>query len=131
MNKTVKKINTDQLAEMVANITKQYIRESYDLNYNWMDPETGEDEYEEAQGVFKDNPGTPMDKNPDDEFYDDFLSNPAENSFQSDEDTSMDDDSDLDSLLESKEKKMLSDRQDELLNFITENWNNHANNLIK
>lgn len=142
MNKTVRKINKDQLAEMVANITKQVIKESFDFTPNGLNPEASEDEYSEAQDYFRDNPGMPMDEpngeNGDEEFYDDFLSNPAESSFpteepgdESGEDGIGADEIDLDSLLESKEAESLTERQDKLLNFITENWDNHANNLIK
>ena len=131
MNKNVKKISKDHLVEMVTNITKQVIKESV-----FSDPEVGADEYEEQQDMFRNNPGLPMDEpmgaNGDEQFYDDFLSNPAEQSFPTEEPEAMgEDEIDLDSLLENKEEEDLVEKQDKLLNFITENWNHHANNLIK
>lgn len=121
-NKT-KKITKDQLVEMVTKITKQVISESV-----FSDPEVGADEYEEIQGLPMD---TPM-ENGDEEFYDDFLKNPAEESFQTEEpgDMPSEDEIDLDTLLENKENKELAEKQDKLFSFITENWNHHANNLI-
>lgn len=143
MNKNVKRISKDQLVEMVTNITKQVIKESV-----FSVPEVGAEEYEQQQDFLKNNPGLPMDKplnepmdapmndpmgtNGDEQFYDDFLSNPAEQSFPTEEPEAMgEDEIDLDSLLENKEEEDLVEKQDKLLNFITENWDHHANNLIK
>ena len=132
MNKNVKRISKDQLVEMVTNITKQVIKESI-----FPGPEVGADEYEQQQDFLKNNPGLPMDEpmgdNGDEQFYDDFLTNPAEQSFPTEEpgETLGEDEIDLDNLFEAKEEEELAERQDKLLNFITENWDNHANNLIK
>ena len=116
MDKKTKKITKDQLVEMVTNITKQVISES-------MFPETNG--YEGQQEM----PAA----NNDEEFYDDFLKNPAEESFPTEEENNAlgEDEIDLDTLFENKEKEELAEKQDKLLSFITENWNNHANNLIK
>lgn len=147
MKKQVRKINKSQLVEMVTNITKKVLQESI-----FSDPEVRADEYEEQQDHFRNNPGMPMDEpegieiannNPmggDEDFYDDFLSNPAEESFPTEEPGVMPGDEvqnqimpedELRAMLESKEKEELQEKQDKLLNFITENWDHHANNLIK
>ena len=131
MEKTIKKLNEAQLCNLISNITKQYIMESMGLG-----SEVGEDQYEMEQDYFNipDSDGTPIDDLGDDEFYDDFFENPAEESFSDDEtiDTPSNGEiDDYDALLESKEKEDLSEKQTKLLTYITENWDNHANNLIK
>ena len=131
MEKTIKKLNEAQLCNLISNITKQYIMESMGLG-----SEVGEDQYEMAQDYFNspDSDGTPIDDLGDDEFYDDFFENPAEESFSDDETIdapSNGEFDDYDALLESKEKEDLSKKQTKLLTYITENWDNHVNNLIK
>lgn len=131
MEKTIKKLNEAQLCNLISNITKQYIMESMGLG-----SEVGEDQYEMEQDYFNspDSDGTPIDDLGEDEFYDDFFENPAEESFSDDEDIetpSNGEFDDYDALLESKEKEDLSEKQTKLLTYITENWDNHANNLIK
>lgn len=131
MEKTIKKLNEAQLCNLISNITKQYIMESMGLG-----SEVGEDQYEMEQDYFNnpDSDGTPIDDLGDDEFYDDFFENPAEESFSDNEtiDTPSNGEiDDYDALLESKEKEDLSEKQTKLLTYITENWDNHANNLIK
>ena len=131
MEKTIKKLKEAQLCNLISNITKQYIMESMGLG-----SEVGEDQYEMEQDYFNnpDSDGTPIDDLGDDEFYDDFFENPAEESFSDNEtiDTPSNGEiDDYDALLESKEKEDLSEKQTKLLTYITENWDNHANNLIK
>lgn len=131
MEKTIKKLNEAQLCNLISNITKQYIMESMGLG-----SEVGEDQYEMEQDYFNspDSDGTPIDDLGDDEFYDDFFENPAEESFSDDETIdapSNGEFDDYDALLESKEKEDLSKKQTKLLTYITENWDNHVNNLIK
>lgn len=131
MEKTIKKLNEAQLCNLISNITKQYIMESMGLG-----SEVGEDQYEMEQDYFNspDSDSTSIDNLGDDEFYDDFFENPAEESFSDDETIdapSNGEFDDYDALLESKEKEDLSEKQTKLLTYITENWDNHANNLIK
>ena len=125
MSKKVTKINEQQLVKMISDITKRCINESMGL-----DPEAGEDEYETEQEYFNgpDGNGMPLD-DVNDEYEDWFPENPAEESFS--DDTAGDEFNEYDELLESKEKENLQEKQEKLLTFITENWNNHANNLIK
>lgn len=137
MDKKVKTLNESQLCDLITNITKQYIMESMGL-----DPEVGEDQYEMEQDYFRgpDSEGMPVDNlGGDEEFYDDFFENPAEEEFDEDHpdfenagfpyDSSRD--LEYDQLLESKNKVDMEEKQNKLLTFITENWDNHANNLIK
>ena len=141
MNKNTKKISKDQLVEMITNITKQVIKESV-----FSDPEVGADEYEEQQGILSGPEGDGMAMDPlndtlgdnsDESFYDDFLTNPATEAFPGDNDEMSNgeafpgNDYNFDTLLENKAKEELIEKQNKLFNFITENWDNHANNLIK
>ena len=126
MSKNIRTLNEAQLCDLVTNITKQYLMESMGL-----DPESGEDEYGIKQDYFNsDSHGSDV---PDEEFYDDFFDNPAEEAFGNDTDSELDsyDDGGYDALLESKEKENFAEKQEKLFTFITENWDNHANNLIK
>ncbi len=145
MNKNTKSMSKDQLVEMITNITKQVIKESV-----FSDPEVGADDYEEQQGILNgpEGDGMPMDNiddplndtlgdNSDEAFYDDFLTNPATEAFPGDNDEMSNgeafpgDDDNFDTLLENKAKEELIEKQNKLFKFITENWDNHANNLIK
>lgn len=135
MSKNIRTLNEAQLCDLVTNITKQCLMESMGL-----DPESGEDEYGMEQDYFNspdsvgDNAGDSYGSDvPDEEFYDDFFDNPAEEAFGDDTDSELDsyDDGGYDTLLESKEKEDLAEKQEKLFTFITENWDNHANNLIK
>ena len=157
-NKMKKTLNESEFKSMIANMTKQVLKESFGL-----DPEVGEDEYAETQDYLKgpDGDGMMVDDLPtagDDteEFYNDFFAeNPAEESFPTTDDdfeTNTEEDEfdedhpnlqhlgwpydsgrdlEYDQLLESKNKVDMEEKQNKLLTFITENWDNHANNLIK
>lgn len=131
MSKNIRTLNEAQLCDLVTNITKQCLMESMGL-----DPECGEDEYGMEQDYFN-SPDNVADSHgsdvPDEEFYDDFFDNPAEEAFGNDTDSELDsyDDGGYDTLLENKEKEDLAEKQEKLFTFITENWDNHANNLIK
>lgn len=128
----IKQLNESQLCDLITKATKQVLKESFGL-----DPEVGEDDYQMTQDYLNspDDEGMPVDNlGGDEEFYDDFLSNPAEEEFIPEEDPN-----DMpmetipepyDELLESKNKVDLKEKQDKLLSFITENWDNHANSLI-
>lgn len=135
MDKKVKTLNESQLCDLITNITKQYIMESMELHPEF--GEVGEEPYEMEQDYFRgsDSEGMPVDNlGGDEEFYDDFFENPAEESFPEEEpiDKPTEDIPETyDELLESKNKVDMEEKQNKLLNFITENWDNHANNLIK
>lgn len=146
----MKQMNESKMEALVKRITRNVLNESFGL-----DPEAGEDRYQEEQDYFNnpENEGKPMDGNGendlpfeenemdellsqydnkeggDEEFYDDFLSNPTEESFPEEENPAHMDETDT--LWESKENEELVEKQNKLLSFITENWNHHANNLIK
>jgi len=135
MDKKVKTLNESQLCDLITNITKQYIMEAMELHPEF--GEVGEKPYEMEQDYFRgpDSEGMPVDNlGGDEEFYDDFFENPAEESFPEEEpiDKPTEDIPETyDELLESKNKVDMEEKQNKLLNFITENWDNHANNLIK
>jgi hypothetical protein len=136
----IKQLNESQLCDLITKATKQVLKESFGL-----DPEVGEDEYQmtqdyvnspEGEGMSLDNLDGGIEQD-----YDDFFKpevNPAEDAFegeQSDfENTALPDDSDngleYNQLLENKNKVDMEEKQDKLLTFITENWDNHANSLI-
>ena len=119
MSRKITKMNESQLCGLIADITKQYLKESMGLDPEFEDglddetpPESLEDEYDDW---FPENPAETdfADENePDGEIMDDTME-------------------DYDTLLENKEKEDLAEKQTKLLSFITENWDNHANNLIK
>lgn len=136
----IKQLNESQLCDLITKATKQVLKESFGL-----DPEAGEDEYQMTQDYVNspEGEGMPLD-NLDggiEQDYDDFFKpevNPAEDAFdvgQSEFDnTELPDDSDngleYDQLLENKNKVDMEEKQNKLLTFITENWDNHANSLI-
>ena len=136
----IKQLNESQLCDLITKATKQVLKESFGL-----DPEVGEDEYQMTQDYLNspDGEGMPVDNlGGDEEFYDDFLSNPAEESFPEEHDEDHPDfehagwphdsssDLEYDQLLENKNKVDMEEKQNQLLSFITENWDNHANSLI-
>ena len=128
----IKQLNESQLCDIIAEATKKVLKESFGL-----DPEAGEDDYQMTQDYLNspDGEGMAVDNlGGDEEFYDDFFSNPAEEEFIPEEDP---DDMPMetipenyDELLESKNKADMEEKQNKLLTFITENWDNHANRLI-
>ena len=132
----IKQLNESQLCDLITKATKQVLKESFGL-----DPEVGEGEYEMTQDYLNspDGDGMPIDSLGDDttnsieKEYDDFFApeeNPAEDAFPGEEPTEEIPET-YDQLLESKNKVDMEEKQNKLLTFITENWNNHANNLIK
>ena len=128
----IKQLNESQLCDLITKATKQVLKESFGL-----DPEVGEDEYQTTQDYLNspDGEGMPVDNlGGDEEFYDDFLANPAEEEFIPEEtpnDAPMETiPENYDELLESKNKVDMEEKQNKLLSFITENWDNHANSLI-
>lgn len=88
MSKNIRTLNEAQLCDLVTNITKQCLMESMGL-----DPESGEDEYGMEQDYFN-SPDNVADSHgsdvPDEEFYDDFFDNPAEEAFGNDTDSELD-----------------------------------------
>jgi len=141
----IKQLNESQLCDIITEATKKVLKESFGL-----DPEVGEDEYEMTQDYLNspDGEGMPIDNdttNPIEQEYDDFFSpeeNPAEDEFPDEHDEDHPDfenagwpydssrDLEYDQLLESKNKVDMEEKQNKLLTFITENWDNHANSLI-
>ena len=136
----IKQLNESQLCDIITEATKRALKESFGL-----DPEVGEDEYQMTQDYLNspDGEGVPVDNlGGDEEFYDDFLSNPAEESFPEEHDEDHPDfehagwpydssnDLEYDQLLENKNKVDMEEKQNKLLTFITENWDNLANSLI-
>ncbi len=135
MNKNVKKLNEQQLVNLITNITKKYLNESLGI-------EAGlEGEPMEGDRPLDDDITNPID-NPIEQEYDDFFApeeNPAEEGFDEDHpdfehagwpyDSGRD--MELDKYLNDHDSKALQEKQEKLLATITENWNNHANNLIK
>ena len=141
----IKQLNESQLCDLITKATKQILRESFGL-----DPEVGEDDYQMTQDYLNspDGEGMPIDNdttNPIEQEYDDFFSpeeNPAEESFPEEHDEDHPDfenagwpydssrDLEYDQLLESKNKADMEEKQNKLLTFITENWDNHSNSLI-
>lgn len=139
----IKQLNESQLCDIITEATKRVLKESFGL-----DPEVGEDDYQMTQDYLNSPDGEGMsidDMNGDNDItdpieqeYDDFFTpeeNPAEEEFIPEEDP---DDMPMetipetyDELLESKNKVDMEEKQNKLLTFITENWDNHANNLIK
>ena len=139
----IKQLNESQLCDLITEATKRVLKESFGL-----DPEVGEDDYQMTQDYLNSPDGEGMsidDMNGDNDItdpieqeYDDFFApeeNPAEEEFIPEEDP---DDMPMetipetyDELLESKNKVDMEEKQNKLLTFITENWDNHANNLIK
>lgn len=145
----IKQLNESQLCDIITEATKKVLKESFGL-----DPEVGEDEYEMTQDYLKnpDGEGMPIDSLGDDttdpieQEYDDFFApeeNPAEESFPEEHDEDHPDfenagwpydsnrDLEYDQLLENKNKVDMEEKQNKLLTFITENWDNHVNSLIK
>ena len=143
----IKQLNESQLCDIITEATKRALKESFGL-----DPEVGEDEYAMTQDYLNSPDGEGMsidDMNGDNDItdpieqeYDDFFApeeNPAEEEFDEDHPNLQhlgwpyDSGRDLeyDELLESKNKVDMEEKQNKLLTFITENWDNHANNLIK
>ena len=139
----IKQLNESQLCDLITEATKRVLKESFGL-----DPEVGEDEYEMTQDYLNSPDGEGMsidDMNGDNDItdpieqeYDDFFApeeNPAEEEFIPEEDPNdmpMENIPETyDELLESKNKVDMEEKQNKLLTFITENWDNHANNLIK
>ena len=145
----IKQLNESQLCDIIAEATKKVLKESFGL-----DPEVGEGEYEMTQDYLNspDGDGTSINSlgdgttNPIEQEYDDFFSpeeNPAEESFPEEHDEDHPDfenagwpydsnrDLEYDQLLENKNKVDMEEKQNKLLTFITENWDNHANSLIK
>jgi hypothetical protein len=141
----IKQLNESQLCDLITKATKQVLKESFGL-----DPEVGEDEFNMEHDYLHspEGEGMPVDSlgddttNPIEQEYDDFFTpeeNPAEEEFDEDPpdfenagwpyDSSRD--LEYDQLLESKNKVDMEEKQNKLLTFITENWDNHANNLIK
>lgn len=135
----IKQLNESQLCDIIAEATKKVLKESFGL-----DPEVGEGEYEMTQDYLNspDGEGMPIDSlgddttNPIEQEYDDFFApeeNPAEESFIPEEGNMPTEEipETYDELLESKNKVDMEEKQNKLLTFITENWDNHANSLIK
>jgi hypothetical protein len=128
----VKQLNESQLCDIIAEATKKVLKESFGL-----DPEVGEDNYQMEQDYLNspENEGMPVYNitYPIEQEYDDFFApeeNPAEEAFP-EETPNEEIPENYDQLLESKNKVDMEEKQNKLLTFITENWNNHANNLIK
>ena len=139
----IKQLNESQLCDIITEATKRVLKESFGL-----DPEVGEDDYQMTQDYLNSPDGEGMsidDMNGDNDItdpieqeYDDFFApeeNPAEEEFIPEEDPNdmpMENIPETyDELLESKNKVDMEEKQNKLLTFITENWDNHANNLIK
>lgn len=141
----IKQLNESQLCDLITKATKQVLKESFGFS-----PEVGEDEFNMEQDYLHspEGEGMPVDSlgddttNPIEQEYDDFFApeeNPAEEEFDEDHpdfenagwpyDSSRD--LEYDQLLENKNKVDMEEKQNKLLTFITENWDNHANNLIK
>lgn len=136
----IKQLNESQLCDLITKATKQVLKESFGL-----DPEAGEDEYQMTQDYVNspEGEGMPLD-NLDggiEQDYDDFFKpevNPAEDAFEGEQsefdNTELPSDSsqdlEYDQLLENKNKADMEEKQNKLLTFITENWDNHANSLI-
>lgn len=132
----IKQLNESQLCDLITKATKQVLKESFGL-----DPEVGEDEFNMEQDYLRspEGEGMPVEDLGNDitKDYDDFFTpevNPAEEEFIPKEDPN-----DMpmetipenyDELLESKNKVDMEEKQNKLLTFITENWDNHANSLI-
>ena len=131
----IKQLNESQLCDLITKVTKHVLKESFGL-----DPELGDDEYQMNQDYLNspDGDGMPIDSlgddttNPIEQEYDDFFTpeeNPTEEAFL--EETPNEEIPDnYDELLESKNKVDMEEKQNQLLTFITENWDNHANSLI-
>lgn len=137
----IKQLNESQLCDLITKATKQVLKESFGL-----DPEVGEDEYQmtqdyvnspEGEGMSLDNLDGGIEQD-----YDDFFKpevNPAEYAFDGEQsefdNTELPSDSnqdlEYDQLLENKNKVDMEEKQNKLLTFITENWDNHINSLIK
>lgn len=135
----IKQLNESQLCDIIAEATKKVLKESFGL-----DPEVGEGEYEMTQDYLNSPGGDGMTidslsdgtTNPIEQEYDDFFSpeeNPAEDEFPEEHDEEHPDfeNNEYDQLLENKNKADMEEKQNKLLTFITENWDNHANSLIK
>lgn len=145
----IKQLNESQLCGLIAKATKQVLKESFGL-----DPEVGEDEYQMTQDYLNspDGEGMPVDNlgddnlNPIEKDYDDFFNpevNPAEDEFPEEHDEDHPDfenagwpydssrDLEYDQILENKNKADMEEKQNNLLTFITGNWDNHANSLIR
>lgn len=120
MNKKVTKINEQELVKMITDITKRCLNESLGF-----EPEGENNEYIHTPEM------NGPDNNIETEYQDWFPENPAEESFPEElsNDEPMGDD--YNALLENKEREDMQEKQEKLFSFITENWNNHANNLIK
>ena len=143
----IKQLNESQLCDIITEATKRVLKESFGL-----DPEVGEDDYQMTQDYLNSPDGEGMsidDMNGDNDItdpieqeYDDFFTpeeNPAEEEFDEDHpdfehagwpyDSGRD--MELDKYLNDHDSKALQEKQEKLLATITENWDNHANNLIK
>lgn len=110
MNKEVRKITKEQLAEMITNITKRVLAESLEFGEGANVPETTPTQM-------------PTDINEEDNWFspEEAIVNEEQNQEEAE---------DLNESAIEDEKEMI-EKQEKLLNFITESWNNHANNLIK
>ena len=139
-NRKMKKTTRNISEARIRKILDIMMNESIDLDGNGLDPETFEDDYDMEQDYFRspdadgmdvDSTETP-DSTGDEEFYDDFLANPAEESFETTDDDfeTNPEEEDVDQLLSDKEEGDMQQRQEDLLNYVTENWNHHANKLI-
>lgn len=141
----IKQLNESQLCDLITKATKQVLKESFGLG-----PEVGEDAFNMEQDYLHspEGEGMPVDSlgddttNPIEQEYDDFFApeeNPAEGEFDEDHPDfenagwpyNSSRDLEYDQLLESKNKVDMEEKQNKLLSFITENWDNHANSLIK
>lgn len=148
------KLNESQFVNLIANMTKQVLKESMGI-----DPEVGANEYENQQNYFNspEGDGMPMDDEDLTDGLEFFRSIADEDLNPIDAEKTIDHDDyfaqeepettpaqttpvpgteepefgSQPKFDEEETPEMLQEKQNNLLSFITENWDNHANNLIK
>lgn len=130
MNNISKKISKKELSEMITTITKDVLNEVMENN---MALGYSQDPLEQLMQLAMEGDLDSNQPDRNDWFGSENVNEDEINGSANVPSTSFGGDgvSLSESVVENDEKKKLQEKQDKLFNFITENWDHHANNLIK